>query len=363
MIFYEKSRDKEPSGQLRFLLSTLAQYIIWFISDPSRVRGTSKDAPGPSTRCARCARYEKACPKSHDVHTSVTAGTHSVPSPDILEISSNFSSGRDNMRQGQLLARHALLLCFSCVVLLSSMTTPSVAEGSPRGAASGVNISYILNSFQIGYDRRVRPNYGGIPVTVGVTLYILSIGDLSEKFMDFTFDMYFRQFWSDPRLSFDRHEFGIDQLVVGAEYIKLIWVPDTFFVNEKIALFHEATTENEFLRITHEGVVLRSMRLTIKATCPMNLANFPMDSQMCTVEIESFGYTMADLKYAWNDGETSVKMSPDVALPQFLVLGHRQRLIEVSLSSGNYSRLLADVQFTRSMGYYMIQVSFLLYTP
>ena len=35
----------------------------------------------------------------------------------------------------------------------------------------------------------------------------------------------------------------------------------------------------------------------------------------------------------------------------------RQRLIEVSLSSGNYSRLLADVQFTRSMGYYMIQVS------
>ena len=25
------------------------------------------------------------------------------------------------------------------------------------------------------------------------------------------------------------------------------------------------------------------MRLTIKATCPMNLANFPMDDQMCTV--------------------------------------------------------------------------------
>ena len=66
-------------------------------------------------------------------------------------------------------------------------------------AASSLNISSILNSFQIGYDRRVRPNYGGAPVTVGVTLYILSIGDLSEKFMDFTFDMYFRQFWTDPR--------------------------------------------------------------------------------------------------------------------------------------------------------------------
>ena len=75
-------------------------------------------------------------------------------------------------------------------------------------------------------------------------------------------------------------EFGIEKLVVGAEYIKLIWVPDTFFVNEKIALFHQATTENQFLRITHTGEVLRSMRLTIKATCPMNLANFPMDTQV-----------------------------------------------------------------------------------
>ena len=56
--------------------------------------------------------------------------------------------------------------------------------------------------------------------------------------MDFTFDMYFRQFWTDPRLSFDPNDFGITQLVVGAEYINLIWVPDTFFVNEKIALFH-----------------------------------------------------------------------------------------------------------------------------
>lgn len=81
--------------------------------------------------------------------------------------------------------------------------------------------------------------------------------------MDFTFDMYFRQFWTDPRLAFDRSD-NLEKLVVGAEYIKLIWVPDTFFVNEKIALFHQATTENQFLRIMHTGEVLRSMRLTIK---------------------------------------------------------------------------------------------------
>ena len=85
------------------------------------------------------------------------------------------------------MSRLALLLSLSLTSLLSLT------------AASSLNISSILNSFQVGYDRRVRPNYGGVPVTVGVTLYILSVGDLSEKFMDFTFDMYFRQFWTDPR--------------------------------------------------------------------------------------------------------------------------------------------------------------------
>lgn len=53
---------------------------------------------------------------------------------------------------------------------------------------------------------------------------------------------------------------GLDKLVVGAEYIAEIWVPDTFFVNEKTAYFHKATTENQFLRILHTGEILRSIR-------------------------------------------------------------------------------------------------------
>ena len=76
---------------------------------------------------------------------------------------------------------------------------------------------------------------------------------------DFTLDMYFRQFWQDPRLSFDKR-IGLEKLVVGAEYIQLIWVPDTFFVNEKTAYFHDATTDNQFLRILHTGEILRSIR-------------------------------------------------------------------------------------------------------
>jgi len=233
-----------------------------------------------------------------------------------------------------------------------------ISEGGTSSNEHGfgdVNISAILNSFQMGYDKRVRPNYGGNAVTVGVTMFVLSISELSEVGMDFTLDMYFRQFWQDPRLSFDRRP-GLDKLVVGAEYIKLIWVPDTFFVNEKTAYFHDATTDNQFVRIFHTGDILRSIRLTITASCPMDLQYFPMDSQLCYIEIESFGYTMADIRYKWNDGLNSVQVSGDVSLPQFKVLGHRQKTIEASLSTGNYSRLACEIQFVRSMGYYLIQI-------
>ena len=46
------------------------------------------------------------------------------------------------------------------------------------------------------------------------------------------------------------------------------------------------------------------------------------------------GYTMSDIRYKWNDGLNSVQISSDVSLPQFKVLGHRQKTIEASLSTG-----------------------------
>ena len=69
----------------------------------------------------------------------------------------------------------------------------------------------------------------------------------------------------------------------------------------------------------------------------MDLQYFPMDSQLCYIEIESckftlmlvnltwqclfsVGYTMSDIRYKWNDGLNSVQVSGDVSLPQFKVI-------------------------------------------
>lgn len=46
------------------------------------------------------------------------------------------------------------------------------------------------------------------------------------------------------------------------------------------------------------------------------------------------GYTMRDIRYKWNEGPNSVGVSHEVSLPQFKVLGHRQRAMEISLTTG-----------------------------
>lgn len=114
---------------------------------------------------------------------------------------------------------------------------------------------------------------------VGVTMHIIGISQVSEVqmvisyniltkycwglnlhfYQDFTSDFYFRQTWNDTRLQFKPLP-GIANLVVGAEVANKIWLPDTFFANEKSAYFHMATTPNTFLRIGSNGNVYRSIR-------------------------------------------------------------------------------------------------------
>ena len=135
-------------------------------------------------------------------------------------------------------------------------------------------------------------------------MYVISFSSISDD-MDFTVDLYFRQFWIDPRLAF-RKSPGLDKLKLNHDFGKMIWIPDTFFVNEKESFLHDVTTKNEFIKVDHTGEVVRSVRwgwskavqsfdseawlsyrLSITASCPMNLRSFPMDTQICSLDIES----------------------------------------------------------------------------
>ncbi|XP_009887612.1 PREDICTED: glycine receptor subunit alpha-4 [Charadrius vociferus] len=176
-----------------------------------------------------------------------------------------------------------------------------------------------------GYDARIRPNFKGPPVNVTCNIFINSFGSVTETTMDYRVNVFLRQQWNDPRLAY--REYPDDSLDLDPSMLDSIWKPDLFFANEKGANFHEVTTDNKLLRIFKNGNVLYSIRLTLILSCPMDLKNFPMDIQTCTMQLESFGYTMNDLIFEWLGGQ-----------------------------GGKFTCIEVKFHLERQMGYYLIQM-------
>ncbi|XP_030638884.1 glycine receptor, alpha 4b [Chanos chanos] len=205
-----------------------------------------------------------------------------------------------------------------------------------------------------GYDARIRPNFKGPPVNVTCNIFINSFGSITETTMDYRLNVFLRQQWNDPRLAYK--EYPDDSLDLDPSMLDSIWKPDLFFANEKGANFHEVTTDNKLLRIFQNGNVLYSIRLTLILSCPMDLKNFPMDIQTCTMQLESFGYTMNDLIFQWLD-EGPVQVADDLMLPQFVLkeekdLGYCTK----HYNTGKFTCIEVKFHLERQMGYYLIQM-------
>uniref|UniRef100_A0A8C8EMG4 Glycine receptor, alpha 4a n=1 Tax=Oncorhynchus tshawytscha TaxID=74940 RepID=A0A8C8EMG4_ONCTS len=205
-----------------------------------------------------------------------------------------------------------------------------------------------------GYDARIRPNFKGPPVNVTCNIFINSFGSITETTMDYRLNVFLRQKWNDPRLAYQ--EYPDNSLDLDPSMLDSIWKPDLFFANEKGANFHEVTTDNKLLRIFQDGSVLYSIRLTLILSCPMDLKNFPMDIQTCTMQLESFGYTMNDLIFEWL-AENPVQVADDLTLPQF-VLKDEQDLgyCTKHYNTGKFTCIEVKFHLERQMGYYLIQM-------
>ncbi|XP_064206610.1 glycine receptor subunit alpha-4-like isoform X1 [Anguilla rostrata] len=205
-----------------------------------------------------------------------------------------------------------------------------------------------------GYDARIRPNFKGPPVNVTCNIFINSFGSITETTMDYRLNVFLRQQWNDPRLAYK--EYPDNSLDLDPSMLDSIWKPDLFFANEKGANFHEVTTDNKLLRIFQNGNVLYSIRLTLILSCPMDLKNFPMDIQTCTMQLESFGYTMNDLIFEWLD-VNPVQVADELMLPQF-VLKEEQDLgyCTKNYNTGKFTCIEVKFHLERQMGYYLIQM-------
>lgn len=67
-------------------------------------------------------------------------------------------------------------------------------------------------------------------------MYIEGMSSFRTQTMDFQLDVYFQQFWRDPRLA---HNESRRVLVKDKAVLHKMWHPDVYFANARIAEFHE----------------------------------------------------------------------------------------------------------------------------
>ncbi|XP_012265115.2 gamma-aminobutyric acid receptor subunit beta-like isoform X2 [Athalia rosae] len=212
------------------------------------------------------------------------------------------------------------------------------------------NVTQTISRILEGYDIRLRPNFGGEPLLVGMDLTIASFDAISEVNMDYTITMYLNQYWKDERLAFSNEE---EVLTLSGDFAEKIWVPDTFFANDKNSFLHDVTERNKLVRLSGDGSVTYGMRFTTTLACMMDLHYYPLDSQNCTVEIESYGYTVLDVVMYWK--ETPVRGVEEAELPQFTIIGYETNDRKERLATGIYQRLSLSFKLQRNIGYFVFQ--------
>ncbi|XP_077336308.1 gamma-aminobutyric acid receptor subunit rho-3 [Lithobates pipiens] len=207
------------------------------------------------------------------------------------------------------------------------------------------------------HDFAMRPGFGGSAIPVGIDVQIESIDSISEVDMDFTMTLYLRHYWKDERLSFQST--NNRSMTFDGRLIKKIWVPDVFFVHSKRSFIHDTTMENIMLRVYPDGNVLFSLRITVSAMCFMDFSRFPLDTQNCSLELESYAYNEDDLMLYWKRGNESLKTDEHIALSQFFIEEFSASSgLALYSSTGWYNRLFINFILRRHIFFFVLQSYF-----
>ncbi|VDK23780.1 unnamed protein product [Taenia asiatica] len=193
---------------------------------------------------------------------------------------------------------------------------------------------------------------------VKVNMKILAIFSVDVRNMDYYVDALLRQTWMDPRLMWEHlpEHASYTMPIVSPNLKDQVWLPDLFFRNGKDGYLHKMTLPNYLLRVYPSGKVLYSQKITMRFACQMELQNFPMDEQVCDINIGSYGYTLQELRFDWTE-QNALELNKDLQISEFNTPANFTTIDcteKASTSTGNYTCLLVKFHLSRQLGSYLV---------
>jgi len=97
---------------------------------------------------------------------------------------------------------------------------------------------------------------------IQVSIFIIALRSVSEVTMDYTLEAYFREFWRDERLAFDRSLLNRSEINIDVRARSLIWRPDTSILNSVTSTEPrgDSLTFREHVRVHSNGLVFQTRR-------------------------------------------------------------------------------------------------------
>ncbi|EFP05845.1 CRE-LGC-48 protein [Caenorhabditis remanei] len=183
------------------------------------------------------------------------------------------------------------------------------------------------------YSKHKLPRKNGI--TVSVEFWIQEINSISEMTNDFELEMFINEMWTDPNLR--------------------LWTPNTCFVNSKFAEIYESPFQNVFLTLFDNGTVWVNYRVRVKGPCNMDLEDFPMDTQSCRLNYQSFSYNNDEVRLQWNNQRSPVFALQEIRIADFWLKDITPAVIKRDYPAGYWDELVVTFVFERRYMWYFLQ--------
>ncbi len=111
---------------------------------------------------------------------------------------------------------------------------------------------------------------------------------------------------------------------------------------------------NRLMRLNSTGHIWHVTKISLLLSCPMLLHKYPMDTQMCPITLESFGYTTDTMYFSWLD--SPVEVDPEVEMPQHFLKDKILYDCAQNYTAGAFSCLEIRFVLQRDIGFFLMRV-------
>ncbi len=199
------------------------------------------------------------------------------------------------------------------------------------------------------------PNPAG-PTMVDIGLFVMEITEIDPSENTFSMEGFLDLVWCDPRLAFDPEVMGVETEIflekAAEKELEHIWQPDIDLVNE----VRPRQIENEELIIKQDGTIEYREKFAAHLAAEYDLRRLPFDTQLLTVEIESFAWSSRYLQFIVE--EDIVGFSTDFSIPEWEITSIEEHIEEKQEIRDRvpYSELITEITIQRDPGFFVFKI-------